>query len=79
VSSFYFFSQGGFSGISVVIIADIVGLELYGSALGISTFLNGIGTLVSPPLVGRFLLVVTFRGLQYLHIRRFGLRELQEA
>ncbi|CAK8674238.1 monocarboxylate transporter 2-like [Clavelina lepadiformis] len=44
--------QGGFSGISIVVLADIVGMKMYGTALGISTLFNGIGTLVTPPLVG---------------------------
>ncbi|XP_039268424.2 monocarboxylate transporter 2-like [Styela clava] len=44
--------QGGFSGMSVVILADIVGLKLYAPALGISTLLNGFGTLLTPPAVG---------------------------
>nr|XP_026691623.1 monocarboxylate transporter 2-like [Ciona intestinalis] len=44
--------QGGFSGISIVILADLVGLQYYGMALGLSTVINGIGTLITPPLVG---------------------------
>ena len=36
-----------------MVLADIVGIKLYGTALGISTMLNGIGTLLSPPLVGK--------------------------
>lgn len=46
--------QGGFSGMSVVILADIVGLKLYAAGLGISTMLNGIGTLLTPPVAGHF-------------------------
>nr|XP_002130128.1 monocarboxylate transporter 2-like [Ciona intestinalis] len=43
---------GGLSGLFYVILADIVGLANYGTAIGIVIILNGVGTLLSPPLVG---------------------------
>uniref|UniRef100_F6ZCN2 Major facilitator superfamily (MFS) profile domain-containing protein n=1 Tax=Ciona intestinalis TaxID=7719 RepID=F6ZCN2_CIOIN len=45
---------GGLSGLFYVILADIVGLANYGTAIGIVIILNGVGTLLSPPLVGKF-------------------------
>ena len=51
---FIFCAKGGFSGISIVVLADIVGIKLFGTALGVSTLLNGVGTLLAPPLIGEW-------------------------